>query len=287
MTFIERLTAIDRRIIYLLLALVTILPMLFPIAQQVRVMSPVEKSFNALDTIHADKALIIDFDYTPQDMPELEPMGLAMLRHAFTRRIKVLIVCLYVQPLGLAQAALDQIVPEFNGRAQSNADSIIYGRDYVFLGWQPPPLIPMLGMGESITNVYKRDYYGNQTDTLPLMKKIKNYGNVELLISLSAGSIPLSWVAYAQNRFGVKIATGCTSVSAGDFYPYLQSGQFSGLIVGMKGAAEYEELLVRKLNFQTRRKAGESLSSITFAHLTIILFIIIGNIGFFMKRRKK
>jgi hypothetical protein len=287
MTFIERLTAIDRRIIYLIIALVTLLPMIFPIAQKVRVMSPVDKCFNAVDTIHTDKALIIDFDYTPQDMPELEPMALAMLRHTFTRRIKILVLCLYVQPLGLAQSALDQISTEFNRRAQSNADSIIYGRDYVFLGWQPPPLVPIIGMGESIIRVYPKDYYGNQTDTLPLMKRIKNYSNVELLVSLSSSSIPGSWLAYAQNRFGLKVSAGVTSVSAGDFYPFLQSGQFSGLVVGMKGAAEYEELLTRKLNFQTRRKAGESLSSITFAHLAIILFIIIGNVGFFMKRRKK
>ena len=287
MTFIERLTSIDRRIIYLIIALVTVLPMIFPITQKVRVMSPVEKCFNAVDTIHADKALILDFEYTPQDMPELEPMALAILRHAFTKRIKVLALCLYVQQLGLAQSALDQISAEFNRRAGSNADSILYGRDYVFLGWQPPPLTPMLGMGESIVRVYPRDYYGNQSDTLPLLKRIKNYDNVELLVSLASTSIPSSWLAYAQNRFGLKVSAGVTSVSASDFYPFLQSGQFSGLMVGMKGAAEYEEMITRKLNIQARRKASESLSSITFAHLAIILFIVIGNVGFFMKRRKK
>lgn len=287
MKFIERLIAIDRRFIYLILATVTIIPMFVRIKQQVRVMEPVEKMYNAVDTIAADKALVIDFDYTPQDMPELEPMGLALLRHVFTRRIKLLILCLYVQPLGLAQAALDQVVPEFNSLAQSSADSIIYGRDFVFLGWQPPPLIPIIGMGESITGVYAVDYYGNRTDTLPLLKRIKNYSDVELLISLSAGSIPLNWLAFAQGRFGVRIATGCTSVSAGDFYPYYQSGQFSGLIVGMKGAAEYEELISRRLNAHQERKATFSLSSITFAHLAIIAFIVIGNIAFFLQRRKK
>ncbi len=287
MKIVDLMLKIDRRIIYLILAIVVILPLIFPSAQHVRVMPPVEKLFIAVDTIKNDKALMIDFDYDPQTQPELEPMALAILRHAFKRKIKLLGLSLYVQPLGLAKSALDQVVGEFNEQAKSYEDSIIYGRDYVFLGWQPPPLIPILGMGESITNVYKKDYYGNQTDTLPLMKKIKNYNNVELLISISSGDPPLWWVSYAQNRFGLKVGVGCTAVSASDYYPYLQTGQFSGLMVGMKGAAEYEELVEQRLNIQKRRKASESLPSLTYAHLVMMIFIVIGNIGYFATRRSR
>ena len=287
MKFIERLTAIDRRIIYLVLAIVVVIPLISRSPERVRVMPPVEKLYNAVDVIPKDKVLIIDFGYAPQDMPELEPMGFALLRHAFEKRIKVLALCLYVQPLGLAQKALTQVTEEFNSVAQSNADSIIYGRDYVFLGWQPPPLIPMLGMGISITNVYPGDYYGNKTDTLPLMKHVKNYNDVALLVSLSAGSIPRSWIAYAQNRFGVAVAAGVTAVSAADFYQYYQTGQFTGLMAGMKGAAEYEELVETRLGIEKSRKASEALPSLTYGHLVMIVFIIIGNIGYFVQRKRR
>ncbi|MEO0094412.1 MAG: hypothetical protein ABIL66_00775 [candidate division WOR-3 bacterium] len=287
MKIFDLMLKIDRRIIYLVLAVVVILPLVIPSAQHVRVMPPVEKLFTAVDTIHSDKVLMIDFDYDPQTQPELEPMALAILRHAFNKRIKVLGLSLYVQPLGLAKSAFDQVIGEYNSNAKTYEDSIIYGRDYVFLGWQPPPLVPILGMGESITNVYKKDYYGNQTDTLPLMKKIKNYNQVELLISISSGDPPLWWVGYAQNRFGLKVGVGCTAVSASDYYPYLQTGQFSGLMVGMKGAAEYEELVESRLNIYKRRKASEALPSLTYAHLVMMAFIIIGNIGYFIKRRQK
>jgi len=287
MKIIERLTKIDRRIIYLVLALVVVLPLIFRSPGKVRVMQPVERLYDAVDAIPKDKVLIIDFEYAPQDMPELEPMGFALLRHAFEKRIKVLALCLYVQPLGLAQKALTEVTEEFNSLAQSNADSIIYGRDYVFLGWQPPPLIPMLGMGTSITNVYKADYYGNQTDTLPLMKHARNYNDVALLVSLCAGSIPRSWIAYAQNRFGVAVAAGVTAVSAADFYQYYQTGQFTGLMAGMKGAAEYEELVETRLNIKESRKASEALPSLTYGHLVMIAFIIVGNIGYFMQKRRQ
>jgi len=286
MKWLEILTKIDRRIIYLVLALVVLLPLLFPSAQSVIPKSPVKKLFNAVDTLPEEKVLMIDCDYDPQTQPELEPMAIAILRHAFQRRIKVAVLSLYIQPLGLAKKALDDVTEEFNARAQTQADSIIYGRDYVFLGWQPPPIIPILGMGLNIANVYKTDYYGNKTDTLPMMKHIRNYDDVGILVSVSSGNPPLWWIAYAQTRFGLHVSAGITAVSASDFYPYFQSGQFTGLMVGMKGAAEYEELVETKVKVEGRRKASEAMGSLTAAHITIIIFIVIGNIGYFLRRRK-
>lgn len=287
MKIIKILTNIDRRIIYLILLIAVVLPLLFPTVEKVRVMPPVEKMYYAIDTIPEEKALIIDFDYEPQTAPELDPMGFAILRHVFQRRIKLLVLSLYVQPLGLAQNALTQVIEEFNSLAKTNADSIIYGRDYVFLGWVPPPIVPILGMGESITNVYRVDYYGNRTDTLPLMSEIKNYNDIGLLVSLSGADAPKWWVAYAQSRFGLPVGAGITAVSASEFYPYLQTGQFSGMLVGMKGGAEYEEMVERTLNIKSRRKASEALLSLTYAHLVMIIFIAIGNLGYFIKRRSK
>lgn len=286
MKLLDYLTKLDRRVIYLILAIVVILPLVFPSAQKVRVMTPVQRLFNTVEMIPDEKILIIDFDYDPQTQPELEPMAIALLRHAFKRRIKMAALSLYVQPLGLAKLAMDQVIEEFNSEATTTADSIIYGKDYVFLGWQPPPIIPLLGMGISISDVYKTDYYGYKTDSLPMMKNVKNFNDVGLLISISGASAPLWWITYSQTKYGLAVGAGVTAVSASDFYAYFQTGQFSGLMIGMKGGAEYEELIETELKIQQRRKASEALGSLTAAHITIIIFIIIGNVGYFVRRRK-
>ncbi|UCD18786.1 MAG: hypothetical protein JSU64_04995 [candidate division WOR-3 bacterium] len=286
MNIIEKLSKLDRRIVYFVLAIAVLLPLVIPSAQKVRVMTPVAKLFKAVDATPDDKIVILDFDYDPQTLPEIEPMGVALLRHAFKRKIKVAVLSLYVQQLGLAKKALDQVTEEFNSRAESYADSIIYGRDYVFLGWQPPPIVPLLGMGISITNVYTQDYYGLRTDSLPMMRKVKNFNDVGILVSLSGTTAPLWWVSYSQTRFGVAVAAGITAVSASEFYQYYQTGQFSGLMVGMKGAAEYEEMVESNLLLKDRRKASEALGSLTAAHLTMIAFIVIGNAGYLIRRRR-
>jgi len=286
MKIFDYLATIDRRIIYFILAIVVILPLVFPRPQSVRVMTPAQKLFEAVDSIPEEKVLLIDFDYDPQTAPENEPMAIAIIRHAFEKRIKLAALSLYVQPLGLAVKALDQVREEFNAQATTYEDSIIYGRDYVLLGWQPPPIVPLLGLGISISGVYPTDYYGYRTDSLPVMQGIRNLNNVGILVSVSGGSAPLWWVAYSQVRYGVAVGAGLTAVSASEFFIYYQTGQFSGLMVGMKGAAEYEEM-VAQLDVPGRRRASEALGSLTAAHLTIIAFIIIGNIGYFVRRRRK
>lgn len=287
MKFYERMMNIDRRIIYAILFIVVTLPLVFPSVLKVTAMTPVEKLFRAVDNTPDDKAVILDCSYAPQIKAEVEPMAIAVLRHAFKTRKKILVLSLYVEMIGLATRAINQVVEEFNAVAETRADSLIYGRDYVFLGWQPPPIVPMLGMGESISNIYVVDYYGNQTDTLPMMERIRNYNDISILVALSGSRIPISWVAYAQNRYGLAVGVGCTAVSGADFYPYYQTGQFTGLMVGMKGAAEYEELVEANRGVKGRRVASEAMLSLTYAHLIIMLFIVIGNIGFFLHRRRR
>ncbi|MCS7258068.1 MAG: hypothetical protein NZ601_01650 [candidate division WOR-3 bacterium] len=284
----EKLTKLDRRIIYLLLFLVVLIPLIYPFRLTPRAMSPVLKLFNHIDTIPPDKCLIISVDYTPDTEPELHPMTIALLRHAFSRKIKVGILCISLLGLGLAQDAITTVTNEFNRHALTRDDSVVYGRDYVFWGWQTPVLVPILGMGENIAKVFPVDYYGNKTDTLEFMKTIKNYNDVGILVSISGSAIPFYYITYAQTQFGVRIGVGSTAVQAADFYPYINSGQVTGMMSGMKGAAEYEQLVEERCRFYGRRKATDAMASQTAAHIWIMVTIIIGNISYFiLKRRQK
>ena len=245
-----------------------------------------------IDTMPEDQALVISVDFTPDTRAELQPMVIAMLRHGFATKRRVGMLCMQLYGLGLGEEALQQVAAEFNEHATSHEDSIINGEDYVFWGWTIPLLTVMLGMGERITNVFPVDYYGNRTESLPITPYIRNYDDIGILVSVAASAIPRSWINYAQVQFGVHLGCGITAVSAADFYPYVNSGQFTGMLAGMKGAAEYEELLDAKMvergaDWGLRRKGTEAMSSQTAAHLAIMAFIVIGNIAYFVTRRRK
>jgi hypothetical protein len=291
-SFWEKLQRIDRRWIYLVVWLVVMIPLIKPFPIRPVASPPVQQMFNYIDTMPEDKALIISVDYSPDTQAELHPMTLALLRHAFANHRRVGLVATSVYGLGLGEDALRQVKREFDSVATTHEDSIINGEDFIFWGWTTPLLTMMLGMGEKITNVFPVDYYGARTESLPMTRHVKNYNDVGILVSVAGSATPISWIAYAQTQFGLRIGCGTTAVSAADYYPYLNSGQFTGMLAGMRGAAEYEQLLQDKLaaagsSLTLRRKATEAMSSQTAAHIAIILFIVVGNIGYFATRRRK
>jgi len=293
MKFWEKLLSIDRRWIYVVIWVVVMIPLLMPFEIKPRAMPPVQMLFDYVDSMPEDKALVISIDYTPDTEPELHPMAISLLRHAFATKRKVGILAVAtVMSVGLGESALRQVTEEFNSRATTREDSIIYGEDVVYWGWTTPFITVLLGMGERITNVFPVDYYGNRTDTLPIMRVLKNYDDMGIVVSIAGSSVPLSWVNYAHTQFGVHMGCGITAVSAADFYPYLNSGQFTGMLAGMKGAAEYEQLVSEKMvelgyDWSLPRKGTEAMSSQTAAHIAIMAFILIGNIAFFVTRRRK
>lgn len=279
--------SLDRRIVFIVMALVIAIPIVKPFGLPTAVTDRTQRLFDVVDATPPNKAVLLSTDYTPSTEPELHPMMIALLRHCLARKIRVLLVTLYVEAGGLAQQAVEQVMGEFNARATSSADSVIYGRDIVYLGWQPPPVIPILGMGRSIVDIYKVDWYKTPVADMPVMQGIGTYADISIVVAFSSGSSPIWYVQLAQTRYGVKVGGGVTAVSVPDFYPYLESGQLSGLLGGMKGASEYEELVAKVVKVPGRRKATEGMSSQSAAHLAIMAFIIIGNIGYFAAKRRR
>ncbi len=288
MNFWEYLLKIDRRIVFLIVGLSVLIPLIFPFKIKTNVMPPTQKLFDTIEEISPDEqGILIAADYDPQTMPELQPMLIALLRHSFARKLPVLVMTSYIQGIGLAKQAMDQVTSEFNSRAQTNQDSIIYGRDYVFLGFPPLWLAAVLRMGSDISQAFPADYYKNRTSALEIMKRIKNYNDIGIVVSIAGSAIPQSWVTYANTRFGVKVGSGATAVTAPDFYPFLNTGQMSGMIAGLKGASEYEYLVNTNYNLTGPTPATRSMSSQSIAHLAILLLVVIGNIGYFATRGKK
>ena len=91
--------------------------------------------------------------------------------------------------------------------------------------------------------------------------------------------MPAYWIDYAVSRYHKKVSAAVTAVMATSFYPFLASGQITGLLGGLKGAAEYE-ILIQKPGMVQRGMDAQSVS-----HLVIILLVILGNAGYFLRRR--
>ncbi|MCK4231862.1 hypothetical protein KAX06_06395 [candidate division WOR-3 bacterium] len=238
MNFWEKLGKIDRRIIYMVLAVAVIVPLILTVKlpSKVRAMPRTKSVFDHIESIDPNgqrKAILLSVDFDPQTEPELKPQLEAIIRHAFARNIPLLVMALPIQGTDIGLEVLTRLAEEHNKE---------YGIDYVLLGWKPSPVAVVLGMGNFIDQVFPTDYFGTPLSELPVMEGIRNYDNIGLAMDFTGSSLYGYWVYYAHTPYDVPVATGVTSVSVADIYPFLGSKQFVGMLAGMKAGAEYERL---------------------------------------------
>jgi len=272
MKFLENMMKIDRRWIYLAIGVAVILPAIYMFRVPVAVTKEVRNVYNFVENLGPNDILFISMDYDPSSMAELNPMAEAVLKHAFSRDRKVIIVTLAQFGPGMVEEITTRLAAEYNRE---------YGVDYAFLGYRPYPAITIMLMGTDFRVPFPQDYYGTPIDSLSIMRGVKNFSNVKGVIDLTAGNTADMWIVYGNGRYNFPLAIGITGVSAADFYQYLASKQLFGIIPGVKGAAEYENLI---------NMPGDGLEQMAYqlvAHSVIILFIILSNVAYFATRKQK
>ena len=281
MNFYERMMNLDRRWVYLVIGVVVVVTALYPFPVPLYVTPEVRNVYDFVESLIPDEVLMIGVDYDPAALAELHPMSYAITRQCFSKDIKLLLCCLHQNGPGMVEQVVAQVAEEYGK---------VNGVDYVYLGYKPYPGVCILQMGQNFRQAFPEDYYGTPLDSLPMMRNLTNYDNVKAIINISAGSGTDYWINYANGRYNAKLALGVTGVMTSDYYPFLQSGQIFGLIGGMKGASEYE-YLAEKEGYISKEKdqlvASKSMPIQTTTHIVIILFIVIGNIGYFMTKGKK
>jgi hypothetical protein len=281
MNFYERMMSLDRRWVYLVIGVVVVVTAIWTFRVPLYITPEVRSVYDFVESLTPGEVLMIGVDYAPEVMAELHPMSYAITRQCFSKDVKLLLCCLHQNGPGMVEQVIAQVAEEYGK---------VNGVDYVYLGYKPYPSITILAMGQNFRIPFPEDYYGTPLDSLPMMRNMTNFDNVKAIINISGGSGTEYWINYANGRYNAKLAIGVTGVMTADYYPFLQSGQIFGLIGGMKGASEYE-YLAEEGEYISKEKdqltASKSMPIQTTTHIVIILFIVIGNIGYFMTKGKK
>ncbi len=272
MSFWQGARHLDRRIIFLLMVLGVAIPLLMKIGLPVRVTPDVRNVYTYIDSLKPGSILLISYDHDTGTLPEMVPMSTAILRHAFSKDLRLVGMALRAEGSAIGRQAFRKVGDEFAKKE---------GIDYVFLGYRPELTATILGLGTSIDRVFPRDDRGISISELPLMTDIHTYADIALVISISDDDTPVYWINYANARYQVKVAPAVTAVMATTFFPFLDSHQAVGMIAGLKGAAEYERLIKRE-DMATRGMDAQAI-----AHLVVIAFILVGNIAYFVTRKGK
>ena len=277
-TFVDKLLNIDRRLIYLFVMLASVIPFMFPMELDVKVTPEVKSIYDFIEAQKPGSVILLGADYDPQTQAENGPQAEALLRHMFKKNLKVIIMTLSQDGAAMAEMLSTEISAEYNK---------VRGEDYVYLGYKPYFGIIILSIGQDFRISYPADFYDTPLDEIPMMKNIRNYDDLAAVIQIGGGNVTHAWLTNAHERYKVPLAIAVTAVSGPQYYATLQAGQIFGLIGGLKGAAEYETLLLdeyHRLGITARAIQGMNVQNIV--HILIIALTVVGNAAFFLKKRQ-
>lgn len=276
--FLARAQAIDRRWVFLMIALAVIIPLGFDFSVKGFPTPEVRVIYDTVEELEPGSRVLVSFDFDPPSEPELLPMATSYIRHLALTDQKIYFMALW--PVG--QQEVETVIRNV---LEPDFPDYEYGVDYVSLGYRTGGQGVIQGILSDFTRFYQTDVHGTTVDEIPMMQGINSLRDFQLIMNVSAGYPGLKeWVLFGGDPSGVPLAGGVTAVSAPLLYPYYP-GQLLGLMGGLQAAAEYETLIMDNYSdkygdvkhFAAMKRMGPQ----TFAHMVIILFIIVGNAAFF------
>jgi len=273
MDIFDKLQNLDKRVFYLLMALAIAIPTVRPIGLPIGVTKPVQDTFSFVGSLPNGSKVLIGFDYEPGDEIDLNPIAQAIFHQLAQKNIKIVTIASFPAGPTFAEECLD-VLDEYG---------YDYGKDYVNLGHYAGGEPTLAAFSSNPSSIFKKDWRGNEVSSLPLMKEVTSMKDFAMAMTLNdgptGGTGTHEWVRQAVMAHGTPLIMGVTGVLAASNETYVQSGQCKGILAGLRAAAEYEKLIGRK----GTGTVGMDAQSI--AHVLIVAFVILGNIGMFLSQK--
>lgn len=275
---LQYLNTLDRRWLFLAMALAVGLPILLGIGSTETPSDPTRRMFDLVESLPEGSRVMLSLDFDPNNAAELEPMSLAFTRHCCLKRHKLYIVTLWGTALPMIDKTIKQVIVSEFGEGDT---PMKYGVDYLNLGYLPGENVAISQLCSDIRKARSQDIQGTSLDSLPMMKDVTSAQDMRAVINVSGGFPGAKeWVQYGSTPYKIPLVAGSTGVQATQLFPYFPD-QVVGLVTAIRGANEYETLLASKYPDQAgdikKRPASRRGGPQQWAHRLMIGLIILGN----------
>ncbi len=281
----DKMLAIDRRFIYLIIFLAIAIPTVKPLNLPVKVTPDVRGVFDQVEALEPGSPILISIDYEPSSTPEMDPMSKAMILHCMLKDLKIVGISYLIYGGGIAEDLFSKVSAMYKFHT---GEAPKYGVDYAYLGYKPGDWAMIIGLGQDLKKTVKEDHYGTNVYELPILQDLNKLSDFDYMLCLHDDAYIDYWITYGYERTGIKIGSGCTAVMATGMYPYWRTGQLTGIVGGLKGGSEYEKLVNEKYDLkQPLLQARAGMDAQSVIHMVIIIFMLLGNFAFLMKSRQE
>lgn len=269
----EKLLNVDRRIIYLVVLLALAVPLINPLGVPLSSSPTTVAYFNEVQKVQAGETVLMVIDYSPGGSPDIHPCAVTVAQHLVDKGVKMVFVAFW----DAGPMYTEQIIQPY-----LDSGKLVYGENVVNLGYISGGAQAIRAFSLDVPGTQPVDFNGKAVSSLPIMQGIKDLRDFPLVLEFMSGTPGLTeWVQQATDPLGVKILSATVTVSVPGVMPFIDSGQVAGMLQGLRGAAEYE------IMSGNPGKAVAGMDAQSLGHMAIILFIVVGNVAYFVTNKKK
>lgn len=273
MDFWKRLDKLDSRILYVILLLVFTTTLIHPVGLAITVGEDTQKVFDTMDSLPPDSLIWLGMDFAPSAAPELMPAAIAAVRHGLSKNLRFVAgSTIQVMAGNTIQQLWESVSEEFPDKT--------YGKDFINLGYKPGEKVFYEKLLDNANEAAMGiDNYGNNLSEFAIMQDFENLKEAEVILTFISAKGIEDYIAHVSDPYEIPLLVGAVAVQVSEMMPFLRSGQIHGLLKGMRGSAEYEIVTGKP------GAAVAGMDTQSFAHLLVIAFIILGNIGYFVSKK--
>lgn len=272
MSIWEKLMSVPREVVMGLVFIAILIPALNPLGLPLMVGSMSEAWYDTVDSLPAGSIVLFDIGYGSGGYPSLGPGNIAAFHQLFEKDLRIVIMATALEGGMMYPLIMEGVKPDSNYGA-------VYGEDYVFLGYIAGDQTAMAGVLGDLHALASSDYQGTSLGSLSLMDEVSGAEDFDLVAYMTtAGGTAEGWVYQAYSQYNRPVIGGMLSMMTTSMKPYYDSGQMLGLMDGIKGAADLE--------FLTGHPGDAIVSSdiLSFTQTLVLIFILIGNVAFWMQK---
>lgn len=267
MSVFEKLGHIDNRIIYTLLIIALLTPLMKPIGLPISVSAHTRRSYGVIDKLKSGDVVVLEVGYSVSGAADVEPQTVAVLKHLFGKGVKIIFTSVQTDGPMITETLMKPY--ETQGKK--------YGDDFCILGYLAGGENAISAYGQDIKKAYPVDFRGNPTSSLPILKGITGAKDLDAFLFFTSQNSDMYVRQISQYK--IPLVGGLVTTISPQAEPYVNSGQLSGMLVGLRGGAEYETMM---------KQPGLGVASMdaqSMGHLLMIAFILFANISYFATRK--
>ncbi|MCL2498446.1 MAG: hypothetical protein FWF06_07530 [Symbiobacteriaceae bacterium] len=267
-TIWHKLSNIDKRIIYVVMLFAVMIPLLKPLGLPLVYQREVIDTLAVIRSFPAGTIAYMGCEVDVSNSAELRPMMIALAKVMFELEHKIIIGGFWTDGCNLAAIWLGPVLDSMGA---------VYGEHYVILGHRSSPTTILDTARIDWIDAYSdRDINNMKLSEMKVMEGLAKASDLGYACIMNPGSpgtatYTTAWTATGTMSMILDFCTSGMYISAGANY---QAGLTKGLVGGLNGAAQFEMLVNHP------DKAVRSMDAQAFGHVAVIVFLIIGNVGY-------